>query len=75
VIGTLRFAARGWIAGIYIDPAYHFPYWGFAWVRPWPGVGMYLHFAALALAAPPSPSACAPASPPSSASSSSPTPS
>lgn len=51
VIGTLRFAARGWIAGIYIDPAYHFPYWGFAWVRPWPGVGMYLHFAALALAA------------------------
>ena len=51
VIGTLRFAARGWIADMYIDPAYHFPYWGFAWVRPWPGVGMYLHFAALALAA------------------------
>ena len=50
VIGTLRFAARGWIAAMYIDPAYHFPYWGFGWVRPWPGVGMYLHFAALALA-------------------------
>lgn len=51
LIGILRFAARGWIASMYIDPGYHFPYWGFAWVRPWPGPGMYIHFAALALAA------------------------
>ncbi len=48
---TLRFAARGWISSMYVEPAHHFPYWGFEWLRPWPGVGMYLHFAALALAA------------------------
>ncbi len=47
---TIRFAARGWIASMYIEPAYHFKYFGFEWLRPWPGVGMYLHFVALALA-------------------------
>jgi hypothetical protein len=51
LVGTVRFAARGWIADMYIDPPYHFPYWGFGWVRAWPGDGMYLHFLALALAA------------------------
>ena len=39
---------HGWIARYWIDPVWHFPYWGFGWVRPWPGAGMYLHFAALA---------------------------
>jgi hypothetical protein len=39
---------RGWIARYWIDPVWHFSYWGFEWVRPWPGFGMYLHFAALA---------------------------
>ncbi len=48
---TVRFAARGWLASMYIEPAHHFAYAGFTWVRPWPGVGMYLHFVALALAA------------------------
>jgi len=48
---TVRFAARGWIASMYIEPAHHFTYFGFAWIRPWPGVGMYVHFVALALAA------------------------
>ena len=48
---TLRFAARGWIASMYIEPAYHFGYFGLEWIRPWPGPGMYIHFAALALAA------------------------
>lgn len=51
LISVIRFAAKGWIAAIYIEPAYHFPYWGFAWLRPLPGVGMYLEFVALALAA------------------------
>lgn len=49
-IGTIRFAARGWIDAMYVAPDFHFHYWGFAWVQPWPGVGMYLHFAALGLA-------------------------
>ncbi len=51
VAAVVRFAALGWISSIYIEPAYHFPYWGFAWLRPWPGIGMYIHFAALGLAA------------------------
>jgi hypothetical protein len=38
---------RGWIARYWIEPSFHFAYWGFEWVRPWPGPGMYLHFAAL----------------------------
>jgi len=42
------YARHGWIARYWIEPAWHFPYWGFGWVRPWPGAGMYLHFAALA---------------------------
>jgi vitamin K-dependent gamma-carboxylase len=50
-VSVIRFAARGWIADIYIDPPIHFPFWGLEWLRPWPGVGMYIHFAALALAA------------------------
>ncbi len=48
---TVRFAARGWIASMYVEPAHHFTYHGFSWIRPWPGVGMALHFVALALAA------------------------
>ena len=50
-VSVLRFAARGWIADIYIDPPVHFPFWGLDLLRPWPGVGMYIHFAALAGAA------------------------
>ena len=48
---VIRFAVRGWIADIYVDPAVHFPFWGLDWLRPWPGVGMYIHFAALGAAA------------------------
>ncbi len=33
----------------YIEPSFHFTYYGFDWVKPWPGGGMYLHFAALGL--------------------------
>lgn len=35
----------------YVEPRFHFTYYGFAWVRPWPGEGMVLHFAVLGLAA------------------------
>ena len=40
---------RGWIERYWIEPGFHFTYWGFEWVRPWPGAGMRLHFAALAV--------------------------
>jgi vitamin K-dependent gamma-carboxylase len=46
-----RFWAYGWIDEIYIRPEFHFTYFGFDWVRPWPALGMYLHFALMALAA------------------------
>lgn len=36
---------------LYIDPPFHFTYYGFAWVEPWAGSGMYVHFALLALLA------------------------
>ena len=46
-----RFFAYGWIGELYIEPAHHFTYLGFSWVKPWPGWGMYAHFAALGLLA------------------------
>jgi hypothetical protein len=45
------YARQGWIARYWIEPAWHFPYWGFGWVRAWPGAGMYVHFALLAVLA------------------------
>jgi hypothetical protein len=44
-----RYLDAGWIASLYIDPEFYFHYYGFEWVRPWSGNGMYWHFAALAL--------------------------
>ena len=49
LFGVARFFAYGWISELYIEPAYHFTYWGFGWVQPWPGWGMYLHFALMGL--------------------------
>ncbi len=46
-----RYFRYGWIRLKYIEPAHHFTYYGFDWVRPWPGSGMYVHFAVLALLA------------------------
>ena len=35
---------NGWIKTHFIFPKFHFTFFGFDWVRPWPGEGMYLHF-------------------------------
>jgi hypothetical protein len=48
---VVRYLGYGWIAAHYIEPTFHFTYFGFGWVRPWPGSGMYAHFAVLGLAA------------------------
>ncbi len=45
-----RFAAYGWIKKFYIDPVFHFTYYGFEWVKPL-GNYTYLLFAICALAA------------------------
>lgn len=47
---VIRFWAYGWIRDIYIAPPFHFHWLGFSWLDPWPGLGMYVHFAILGLA-------------------------
>ena len=32
----------------FIEPQFLFTYYGFGWLEPWPGAGMYLHFGVLA---------------------------
>jgi vitamin K-dependent gamma-carboxylase len=51
LVTVARFFSHGWIRSYFIEPHYFFSYWGFSWVRPWPGAGMYVHFAALAVLA------------------------
>lgn len=41
-----RFFAYGWIES-YIKPPLLFKYYGFGWVQPWPGDGLYWHFGVL----------------------------
>ncbi|HEY9226418.1 MAG TPA: HTTM domain-containing protein, partial [Gemmatimonadaceae bacterium] len=31
-----RYFLSGWIARYYIEPRFHFTYFGFDWVHPWP---------------------------------------
>jgi vitamin K-dependent gamma-carboxylase len=45
-----RYVERGWIARYYLAPDVQFTYLFFPWVRAWPGDGMMVHFALLALA-------------------------
>lgn len=46
-----RYFTYGWIARYFIEPAVNFTYYGFSWVKPWPGRGMYIHFLVLGVAA------------------------
>jgi hypothetical protein len=46
-----RYFSRDWIRQYYIVPTFHFTYFGFDWVQPWPGEGMYFHFALLGVLA------------------------
>ena len=46
-----RYFSNGWIARYFIEPSFHFTYYGFGWVHPWPGQGMYYHFGALGVLA------------------------
>lgn len=43
-----RYFNYGWVASEYIDAPFVFPYHNFEWISPWPGIGMYLHYYALA---------------------------
>jgi hypothetical protein len=48
----MRFCVHDWVKTHFIEPHMHFTYYGFDWIRPWPGIGMHIHvyvLAALAL--------------------------
>lgn len=47
----LRFWWRGWITTVYVEPRFHFTYWGFEWVQPLGYAGMHILFAVLITAA------------------------
>ena len=48
---SYRYFTYGWIGRYFVEPAVNFTYYGFSWVKPWPGRGMYMHFFVLGLAA------------------------
>ena len=48
---VVRYFRKGWIAQYWIEPQFNFHYFGFDWVTPLPGDGMYWHFLALGILA------------------------
>ena len=46
-----RYWNYGWIAKYYIEPDFHFKYFGFEWIEPWAGDLMYVHYALVAVLA------------------------
>lgn len=48
---VVRYFSHGWISRYWIDPIVNFSYFGFSWVKPWPGIGMYIHMGVLGLLA------------------------
>ena len=46
-----RFFEHDWIRLYYIDRVFLFKYYGFEWVEPWSGQGMYVHFAVMGVLA------------------------
>lgn len=39
-----RYFYYGWIDRYYVKPTFHFTYFGFSWVAPWPESYMHVHF-------------------------------
>jgi hypothetical protein len=48
-IESVNYLTSDWIRVSYLDPGFLFTYEGFGWVQPWPGPGLYIHFAVLAV--------------------------
>lgn len=45
IFSTIRFMYLGWIEDHYVNPIFHFKYWGFEWVEPISSTGLYVvHF-------------------------------
>lgn len=43
----VRFQLNGWVDDLYVLPAWHFPYYGFEWIRPLGAAGMHTVFAVM----------------------------
>src|SRR5438034_94191 len=43
--------SRDWIRPFWLEPRLLFKYYGFSWVHPWPGNGLYIHSAVLGILA------------------------
>ena len=48
---VLRYFGYGWVKHHWIDPRFYFKFYGFEWLQPWPGDGMYYHFVLLGVLA------------------------
>lgn len=47
-VSMLRFLAYGWVDRFFVQPRFHFKYWGFGWVEPLSASAMHSLFWALA---------------------------
>ena len=43
--------SRDWIRPFWLEPQFLFKYYGFSWVHPWPGNGLYVHCVVLGILA------------------------
>lgn len=48
-IGAVRFLLKGWVEPLYLQPAHHLTYPWFDWVRPLPGVSLYVYLVVMAI--------------------------
>ncbi len=46
-----HYIESGWVTRDYIQTSFHFTYFGFGWIHPWPGNGMIIHFVVLGVLA------------------------
>lgn len=52
MLGSIvRYFHNGWVERFYVEPTFHFTYWGFGWVAPLPAAGMNALFVGLGVAA------------------------
>src|SRR5436853_3912213 len=49
-VEVCRYFFHGWVDA-YSSQEFLFSYFGFEWLKPWPGIGMRIHFAALGVCA------------------------
>ena len=49
LLSIVRFMANGWVDSLYVEPDFHFKYYGFEWVQAFDSTGMYLLFGGMIL--------------------------